>query len=108
MKASRFWDHQRYSAFILLWAVPVTLGFLFLNRHALLPEITAKLRDPVVASCIVIFLLAALYHGGLGLQVIFEDYIHTLKRRRFWVSFIWYVTFLWACALVLAIGKVFL
>jgi succinate dehydrogenase / fumarate reductase membrane anchor subunit len=37
----------------------------------------ASVRDPINASVLVAFLIAAFWHAKMGLQVVIEDYVHT-------------------------------
>lgn len=37
----------------------------------------ATVRDPINASVLVAFLIAAFWHAKMGLQVVIEDYVHT-------------------------------
>jgi len=39
--------------------------------------VVAFLHQPVNAIAMALFVIATLYHGVLGLQVIIEDYVHT-------------------------------
>jgi succinate dehydrogenase / fumarate reductase, membrane anchor subunit len=41
----------------------------------------AWLRDPVSAAVWVLLLIAAFYHGALGLQVVIEDYVGSEAAR---------------------------
>lgn len=71
------WWWQRVTAIAL---VPLTLWFvvnvlaLFGADHA---QAAQWLSSPVNATIMLLFVLAALFHGQTGLQVVIEDYVHT-------------------------------
>lgn len=70
-----FW-RQRVTAVAL---VPLSIWFVW-SALALVgaehSEAIAFLRDPLNAVLMLLFLLAALYHMAIGMQIIVEDYIH--------------------------------
>lgn len=70
------WWAQRYTAILLVpltlwmvWALMMLIG----ANHA---EAAAWIGRPWNAVMALLFVLAMIYHGVLGLQVIIEDYIH--------------------------------
>ena len=70
------WWAQRLSAMLLivltLWsvyAISVVVGSDYATARAWLAQ-------PIHAGLAALFVIAALYHATLGLQVIIEDYIH--------------------------------
>ncbi len=70
-----FW-HQRLTAVAL---IPLGLWFLFAVRAHIRDDYAAMrawLAEPVTAVLMLLFVSASLYHMYLGLQVVFEDYIH--------------------------------
>jgi succinate dehydrogenase / fumarate reductase membrane anchor subunit len=70
-----FW-RQRLTA---IANVPLTLffvGLLISLNGAGFAETRAVLSNPFVALPLLAFLLSALYHMRLGMQVIIEDYVH--------------------------------
>lgn len=71
-----FW-HQRLTAAAL---VPLTIWFVWIvARYAGAPhaEVVTALSNPINAALMLLFVIAALYHMALGLQVVVEDYITT-------------------------------
>lgn len=71
------WWVQRISAVALVpltvWFVASVVGLAGADHAA----VTAWLSGPVVAVLMVLLVAAALFHAQLGLQVVYEDYIHT-------------------------------
>lgn len=73
MRAVTHWKWQRLSAIAL---IPLTIWLLWALRH--LPDASAAtLAAWASAHALPLWLLVSLglYHGNLGLEVIFEDYI---------------------------------
>lgn len=71
------WWLQRVTAVAL---VPLSIWFLFLLGglvHASYPMVLAAFARPVNALFLIVFAVCMFWHGGLGLQVIVEDYVHT-------------------------------
>ena len=70
------WWVQRITSIALipltLWLVASLVGLAGAD-HA---TVTAWLAQPVVAVLMVLLVVAALHHAQLGLQVVYEDYIH--------------------------------
>jgi succinate dehydrogenase / fumarate reductase membrane anchor subunit len=70
-----FW-RQRLTA---IANVPLTLffvGLLIALNGAGYAETSAVLSNPFVALVLLAFILSALYHMRIGMQVIIEDYVH--------------------------------
>jgi succinate dehydrogenase / fumarate reductase, membrane anchor subunit len=71
------WWAQRVSAVALivlgLWFAAALVALTGADRAAVL----AWLRAPVPAILAVLLLIAAFYHGALGMQVVIEDYVHS-------------------------------
>ena len=71
------WWVQRVSAVALIplsiWFVASVVGLAGADHAA----VAAWLGNPVVAVLMVLLVAAALYHAQLGMQVVYEDYIHT-------------------------------
>jgi len=70
-----FW-RQRVSAVALvplaIWFVCTALALVGASRH----EAIAFLFVPINAILMALFVIAALYHMVLGVQVVIEDYVH--------------------------------
>ncbi len=76
------WKWHRISAIIL---VPLSLWLMFSMVQALSYDYeTARawLSQAHVAILLLLWLIAAIYHGQLGLEIIIEDYISDLENRR--------------------------
>ncbi|HEX3430592.1 MAG TPA: succinate dehydrogenase, hydrophobic membrane anchor protein [Rhizomicrobium sp.] len=71
-----FW-RQRVSAVALIplsvWFMYAAVRLVGADRDA----VVAFLHQPVNAIAMALFVVAALHHGVLGLQVVIEDYVHT-------------------------------
>ena len=79
--ATRFFWVQKLTAIAL---IPLTLWFCY--SIATLPELTyevliAWLKSPFNAVMASLLTVVSLKHGVIGMQVIFEDYIHTHGLR---------------------------
>ncbi len=71
------WWAERVSAVAL---VPLTLWFVAsIIAHTGSDHVTFTtwLRMPLVATLMILLLIALFYHMALGLQVVIEDYIHS-------------------------------
>ena len=76
------WWWQRLTAIAL---VPLTLWFvvaLVSLHNADYATVTTWLHSSVNAALLALFVVAGIYHGQLGLQVVIEDYVH-LERLKF-------------------------
>lgn len=75
------WKWQRYSAIVL---IPLTFWLLFSLIYALRLDFT-QARIWVAQSHVVfllsIWLLTAIFHAALGLEVVLEDYIANINSR---------------------------
>ena len=71
------WWVQRISAVALIpltiWFVASIVGLVGADHAA----VSAWLANPVVAVLMALLVSAAIYHAQLGMQVVYEDYIHT-------------------------------
>jgi succinate dehydrogenase / fumarate reductase membrane anchor subunit len=102
---AHFW-WQRLSAVALillgLWFVCSLLGVEVLD-HA---RATAWLTRPINAFGSALFVLAALLHSQLGIQVVIEDYVHDLRMQRAAIVLAAAVHVLVAAAGVLALIRI--
>ncbi len=68
---------QRITAIALLFAGAWLIGLLLSLTSSDYVFVRAIVADPLNATVLVAFLVAACWHAKLGLQVIIEDYLHT-------------------------------
>jgi succinate dehydrogenase, hydrophobic membrane anchor protein len=71
------WWWQRLTAVAL---VPLSLWFvieLIAYTHADHATVSDWIRAPLTTTLLILFIVTTLYHTQLGMQVVFEDYIHT-------------------------------
>ncbi|HEX7325100.1 MAG TPA: succinate dehydrogenase, hydrophobic membrane anchor protein [Rhodanobacteraceae bacterium] len=71
------WWLQRITAVAL---VPLTIWFLFYIGGLMGADyaaVVASVAQPVHAIFLIVLAVCMFWHGGLGLQVIIEDYVHT-------------------------------
>jgi len=71
------WWVQRVTAVALIpltiWFVASIVGLVGADHGA----VSAWISNPVVAVLMALLVSAVLYHAQLGMQVVYEDYIHT-------------------------------
>lgn len=100
------WWRQRLTAIAL---VPLTLWFvvsLISKATADYATVSAWVAYPPVTVFLVALILAMFYHAKLGLQVVFEDYVHT-EWRKFAVQIaVNFIMALLALAALLAILRI--
>jgi len=70
------WWAQRLSAMLLLVLIGWALYALTVLVGSDYESARAWLGQPVNAALAVLFIVSALYHASLGLQVVIEDYVH--------------------------------
>jgi succinate dehydrogenase / fumarate reductase membrane anchor subunit len=71
------WWAERVSAVAL---IPLTLWFaasIIVHTGSDYTAFVAWLREPLVATLMILLLIALFHHTALGLQVVIEDYIHS-------------------------------
>ncbi len=76
------WKWHRISAIIL---VPLSVWLMFSLVQVLSYDYQAArawLSQTHVAALLMLWLVVAIYHSQLGLEIIIEDYISNLKNRR--------------------------
>ena len=71
------WWLQRVTAIAVALCGVYLIGLLFGLTGADYPFARATVKDPVNATVLIAFLVAACWHAKLGLQVVIEDYLHT-------------------------------
>ncbi|MES2215128.1 MAG: succinate dehydrogenase, hydrophobic membrane anchor protein [Pseudomonadota bacterium] len=75
------WWHQRLTSVIML----ILLPWLFYVIHSISGKETSavleNLHEPYNIIPIMLFLITAFYHAGLGMRVVIEDYIPNLCVR---------------------------
>lgn len=74
------WWMQRVSAIAL---VPLTVWFIaaiIAQTGADYTAFVAWMRNPITDLLMVLLVIALFYHAALGLQVIVEDYVHSVAR----------------------------
>ena len=76
------WILQKVSALVL---IPLGIWFLFMIKDFLYYDFTNKIlwfKNFYNSLLLSIFLLVSIFHLRLGLTVVIEDYIHSLKRKK--------------------------
>ena len=100
------WWTQRVTAAALvllgLWLVITVLGLL----HTDYATARATIAKPWNAVLLVAFLVSALWHAVLGLQVVIEDYVHTRWKEVFLMVAIKFLAVLSALAGALAVLRI--
>lgn len=82
------WIFQKVSAFVL---IPLAVWFLFVFKDFLYSNYNDKVlwfKSYSNSLLLSIFLLVAIFHLRLGVTVVIEDYIHSLKRKKILLSFL--------------------
>jgi len=102
------WLVQRVSALalipLILWMV-VSFVQIMQDPEGYMPVFFAYPFNAVMA---ILLIVAALYHGSLGMQVIFEDYISCKLTRRLTIVAVHFVSIITAIAVILAILRLHL
>jgi succinate dehydrogenase / fumarate reductase membrane anchor subunit len=96
------WWMQRLSAVAL---VPLVIWFVYSVVNAVVQPIGIihMLYSPVHAVMMILFITTALYHGCLGMQMIYEDYISCPCALLFMKTVTNFVSIVLAVATVLAV-----
>jgi succinate dehydrogenase / fumarate reductase membrane anchor subunit len=79
------WLMQRVSALILLLTFAWFLQFCYNLSSKNIYQVFVSIKTPYNSCGLVLFVLAALYHGMLGMQIIIEDYISNIAIRHFMI-----------------------
>lgn len=80
-EGSHHWWLQRVSALAL---IPLTFWFVFSIIAHLddgYPAIVAWIAHPPVSVLLMLYVGFTLFHGQLGMQVVFEDYVHNKTTK---------------------------
>lgn len=77
------WWMQRLTAIIMIPLIFWLVYFINSVSGAEIEVTLKNLRKPYNVIPAMLFLITALYHGMLGMQVVIEDYISCLKSRYF-------------------------
>ena len=105
-QGSHHWWLQRMSALAL---VPLTLWFVFSfvshvdDSYAVVSQ---WISQPHVAVLLMLYVGFMLFHGQLGLQVVFEDYVHNETARSICILFSKAVFLLAGVASIFAILRI--
>jgi succinate dehydrogenase / fumarate reductase membrane anchor subunit len=102
------WWAERVGAVAL---VPLSLWFVFSVLSMLgadQPSVAAWTGHPLNAALLIALILATFHHAQLGLQVVYEDYIHTAGLRTAAVLATKGAAYLLALLAALSVGKLFL
>ena len=99
------WWAQRFSAiglvFLTVWLIWM-LGSIVGASHA---EVVSTLSHPFHAAMAILFVVASIYHGQLGLQVIIEDYSSSHLRATALIVSVRIISILGGLLAVIAILK---
>ena len=86
---THFW-HQRLTAVALIplsvWFIASALAYVGAEQGA----VAAFFAEPVEAILMFLFIVAAVHHMGLGLQVIIEDYVHKEGAKITLIALNWF------------------
>ncbi|PCJ60657.1 MAG: succinate dehydrogenase, hydrophobic membrane anchor protein [Rhodospirillaceae bacterium] len=100
------WWAQRVTAIALvpltLWFVTSLLSLIGADHAAVL----AWVGSPVAAVLLILLLATSFYHAQLGLQVVFEDYIHHKGRKLAAILFVKFACLLLGVATVFSVLKI--
>ncbi len=80
-RASFHWRMQRVSALVLLALTPWFVLSLLFQISSDIENIRFWLSQPYTAFTMGLFVLISFWHGAQGMQVVIEDYVHTVCVR---------------------------
>ena len=97
---------QRITAIALLLAGVYLLGLLLGLGGADYATARAVVANPVNATVLIVFLIAAFWHAKLGVQVVIEDYVHGPAMNIIAQLLVWFACSLGALVSLVAIGRI--
>jgi succinate dehydrogenase / fumarate reductase membrane anchor subunit len=100
-EASHHWWMQRLSAIALLILSIWFVGNIAFSSDA--GTLSHWFLSPYKSIGLLLFIFAALYHGALGMQVVFEDYIHCKCARFTMIYAVKAISIILALALLFAV-----
>jgi len=80
--ATKHWTLQRLSALALIPLTYWLLAFLHACLQGNFFETSQWLNAPLNKSALLLWLLITCYHAAFGLQVVVEDYVSNLDKRK--------------------------
>lgn len=105
---SHHWLWQRVTALAL---IPLIL-WLMISFISIIQDVETNMAVffayPFNAVMAILLIAASLYHGSLGMQVIFEDYVSCKFKRRIMIVAIHFLSITTAIAAILAILRLHL
>ena len=102
------WKLQRLSAIFIM---PLILWFIFsivVNMSSEYEKAIEWIVNPINSLLLVILLAGIFYHSGMGLQVVFEDYISNINLRKKIIIFFNVILFLLATISIVSVLKIVL
>lgn len=80
--ATKHWTLQRLSALALIPLTYWLLEFLYFCLQGNFFETSQWLNAPLNKSALLLWLLITCYHAAIGVQVVLEDYVSNLNKRK--------------------------
>jgi len=80
-EGSGHWIAQRISAIALIPLIIWFLSSLAKIASGGYIDTTMWLTNPINAVLCILFIIAMFYHGALGMQVIIEDYVTSIRKK---------------------------
>ena len=104
MKGFQHWQHQRLTALCLMILGP---WFVYKVKTTSLMNWHHELSNPLTMTFLSFFTFSLIYHAVLGLQMVIEDYVHTVIIRKVLIQSLhllglWCAFFAWHCILCAA------
>ena len=102
------WWWQRVTAVAL---IPLCIWFVYSLLCVASGDYQAAvtwLSSPINATIMLLFVLTALYHGQTGLQIIIEDYVHTMWLNLTLLLFVKFASVIMAVLAIISVLQVVL